>query len=372
MQSIGRVDTIVVGAGVVGLAVARALAVDSRETIVLEQHRKFGEETSSRNSGVIHSGIYYPYGSLKARLCLRGKELLYQYCEQRHVAHGRIGKLLVASGDQLQALRTLGARGKRNGVDDLEWLDADEVRRLEPEVRCAAGLLSPSTGIIDVHELMTALLGDLEADGGMVSFDSRVVSMRPHSAGIDLVIDSGGESTLVTARQVFNCAGLSATALAAHVESQPAASIPRAYLAKGNYFSCSLRPFRRLIYPMPNEAGLGIHATLDLDGSVKFGPDVEWVDSIDYKVDPGRAPDFYDSIRAYWPALPEEALHPAYAGIRPKIAGPGEPARDFLISGPGDHGIAGLYHFFGIESPGLTAALALGEYVAADLKPFGP
>jgi L-2-hydroxyglutarate oxidase LhgO len=357
------VDVVVVGAGVVGLAAARVFAASGRQTLVLEQHAHIGREISSRNSGVIHSGIYYPADSLKARLCVEGRHLLYEYCEQRGIAHARCGKLIVAQTNQVGALRALEARGVANGVSDLQWLDASHVRELEPELHCAAALHSPSTGIVDPHELMTALLGDLESHGGVLAANSKVERMRPLRDGIELTIGSGSEASTLVARTAINATGLGSVAMTRRIEGYPITAIPQAYFAKGNYFACSGRPFRRLVYPMPNEAGLGIHATIDLNGGTRFGPDVEWTDSLSYDVDPALASGFDQSIREYWPALDDGALQPAYAGIRPKLVGPGQPASDFVIAGPGEHGIPGLINLLGIESPGLTAALALGEYL---------
>jgi L-2-hydroxyglutarate oxidase LhgO len=363
MTSPDIVDAVVIGAGVVGLAVGRSLAVAGLETLVIERNRRIGEETSSRNSGVIHSGIYYPANSLKARLCVRGREQLYQYCQERGIAHRRFGKLIVAQRDQLPGLQALQTCGLANGVSDLRWLDAGTVREMEPAVTCAAGLFSPSTGIIDVHEFMTTLLGDLEAQGGSVVLDSEATSIRAVRGGLELSVRTGSDEYVIVARNLVNSAGLDAVALAQRVEGAALGEIPTAYLAKGNYFSCSSRPFRHLVYPMPNDAGLGIHATLDLDGSVRFGPDVEWVTNLNYDVDPSRAPHFRESIREYWPAVVNVTLQPAYAGIRPKIVGPGQKAADFVIAGPAQHGVPGLVHLLGIESPGLTAALALAEHV---------
>jgi L-2-hydroxyglutarate oxidase LhgO len=361
MNSPDTVEAVVIGAGVVGLAVARALAMDGMSTLLVERNRRFGEETSSRNSGVIHSGIYYPTGSLKARLCVSGRRLLYEYCQERGIAHRRCGKLIVAQEMQIGALRSLYARGVANGLADLQWLQADEARRLEPAVRCSAAVLSPSTGIIDVHELMTALLGEFEAHDGLLVANSSVSGVRPVAGGFEITIGSGSDQCTIVARHVVNSAGLAAVDLTHRIAGYPRNLIPRAYLAKGNYFTCSVRPFRHLVYPLPNDAGLGIHGTLDLDGSLRFGPDVEWVDVIDYRVDDGRATDFVESISEYWPAVPVDGLAPGYAGIRSKIVGPGEKAADFLIASPRDHGIRGLVNLLGIESPGLTAALAIGE-----------
>ena len=348
----------------VGLAIARACAAAGRETVLIERHPHAGTETSSRNSGVIHSGIYYPANSLKARLCVAGRDRLYAYCAERGIAHRRTGKLIVAQEHQVEALRKLQARGVANGVTDLEWLDDSQVRALEPAVRCAAGLFSPSTGIVDPHELMTALQGDFESAGGALAVGSNVTAIRRIGDQLRLTVESDGVPGELAARHVITSAGLDAVPLARCIEGYPAGRIPPAWRAKGNYFACAGRPFRHLVYPMPNDAGLGVHATLDLDGSTRFGPDVEWTDALDYAVDPARADSFYASIREYWPGLPDGALRPGYAGMRPKIAGPGDPAADFRIDGPSEHGIPGLLALFGIESPGLTASLALGAYVA--------
>jgi len=371
-ETVDVVDTVVVGAGVVGLAIGRALAATGKETLIVERNRRFGEETSSRNSCVVHSGIYYPAGSLKARLCVRGRALMYQYAADHGVWHQRCGKLIVAQPDQLSSLEALRAKGVENGVAELHWLDERAARELEPAVRCAAALFSPATGIIDVHGLMTALLGDFEAYGGMLVVNSRVQWVRQVGSGFEVKVRSDGDESTIIARQVVNASGLEATEVTRRIEGYPADRIPRTYYAKGNYFSCPGRPFRHLVYPMPNDAGLGIHATLDLDGSVRFGPDVEWVEATDYIVDGRRAQDFYASIRRYWPALPDDALQPAYAGIRPKIVGPGQKAADFVIAGPDDHGLPGLVSLLGIESPGLTAALAIADRVRALLDSVVP
>lgn len=368
MSAAEVVDAVVIGAGIVGLAVARALAIAGMGTVVVERNRRFGEEISSRNSGVVHSGIYYPNGSLKARLCVRGRQLLYAYCRQRGVSHRRCGKLIVAQESQVGALRTLHDRGVANCVDDLQWLDARASRHLEPGVRCAAALLSPSTGIVDVHELMVALLADLEAAGATMAVKSTVSAVRGVAGGLELTVDSGGEPTVLIARRVVNAAGLASTQVAHRVAGYPKDRIPRAYLAKGSYFTCPGRPFQRLVYPMPDEAGLGIHATLDLDGGVRFGPDVQWIDEPDYGVEEERSEQFKASIRDYWPHVDAVDLSPGYAGIRPKIVGPGQPAADFVIEGPHEHGVPGLVSLFGIESPGLTAALAIAECVASLLR----
>jgi L-2-hydroxyglutarate oxidase LhgO len=361
------VDAVVIGAGVVGLAVARSLAAAGLETLVVERHRRIGEEISSRNSGVIHSGIYYPAPSLKARLCVRGREQLYRYCEERGIEHRRFGKLIVAQRDQLPGLLALQANGLANGVHDMQWLEADQVRELEPAVTCAAALYSPSTGIVDVHELMTSLLGDFEARSGTLVLNTEAKKIRAIREGLELSVRSGADESIIVARNIVNSAGLEAVAMARRIDGFPTSGLPIPYLAKGNYFSCSARPFRHLVYPMPNEAGLGIHATLDLNGSVRFGPDVEWVQTIDYSVDPSRVRHFHESIREYWPDVVNVALLPSYAGIRPKIVGPGQRAADFEVAGPARHGVSGLVNLLGIESPGLTAALALGDHVLSVL-----
>jgi L-2-hydroxyglutarate oxidase LhgO len=363
---IDTVDCVVVGAGVVGLAVARQLALHGRETLIVERHEAFGTETSARHSEVIHAGIYYPAGSLKARLCMRGRELLYVYCRARGVEHRRCGKLIVATQDsQFAALEKIALQAGRNGVDDLRMLDRAEAQALEPNLQCSHALLSPSTGIVDSHGYMLALLGDAENHGANLALLSPVERLRPSEGGTELFIE-GESGPLLRTRWLINCAGLHAPALAGRIEGFPAAHIPASYLAKGNYFSLGGRaPFSRLIYPVPEPGGLGVHLTLDLGGQARFGPDVEWVQTVDYGVDPARAQAFYARIRAYWPDLPDGALQPAYAGIRPKISGPGEAAADFRIDGPETHGVPGIVNLFGIESPGLTSSLAIAEQVGA-------
>lgn len=359
-----QLDCVVIGAGVVGLAVARALALKGREVMVLEAASAIGSGTSSRNSEVIHAGIYYEAGSLKARLCVRGKNLLYAYCQARSVAYRRCGKLIVAtSPDQLGQLESIRARAVVNGVDDLRLLGASAARAMEPSLQCDGAILSPSTGIVDSHGLMLALQADIENAGGMVVLNSGVAGADCLSGVIELVASDG---TRVQANTVVNAAGLQAPALATRFTGLDPRHVPRAYFAKGNYFTLSGRaPFSHLIYPVPQAAGLGVHLTLDLGGQAKFGPDVQWVDSPDdLVVQASRGDAFYAQVRKYWPALPDHALIAGYAGIRPKIHAPDQPARDFMIQGQADHGVRGLINLFGIESPGLTSALAIGEHVA--------
>ena len=363
------IDALVIGAGVVGLAVSRALAQRGLETIVLERANAIGTATSSRNSEVIHAGLYYSSGSLKARLCVQGRRQLYDFCESHGVAHRRCGKLLVASGAaQCAKLRQIEAQALANGVTDLQRLDGAQARALEPALAADAALLSPSTGIVDSHGLMLALQGDLERAGGAVALASPVESMACGASRHALQI-GGATPMALAARVVVNAAGLWAPAVAARMQGLAASQAPIAHFAKGSYFSLSGRaPFSHLIYPVPQEAGLGVHLTLDLAGQARFGPDVEWLDvaspdAIDYRVNPARAEAFYADIRRYWPALPDGALQPAYSGVRPKLNGPGEPAKDFVLQGPAEHGVAGLVNLFGIESPGLTASLAIADEV---------
>jgi L-2-hydroxyglutarate oxidase LhgO len=360
-----HVECVVIGAGVVGLAVARSLALRGRETIVLEAAAAIGTGTSSRSSEVIHAGIYYPQGSLKARLCVSGRELLYKFCEARGVEFKRCGKLIVATSDAQQAtLTSIAAAARSNGVEDLCPLEKHEALRLEPELRCVAALWSPSTGIVDSHGFMSALEGDVAQAGGTVLLESPVQRAYCTSNGIRLSVGKGNPFDL-DATVVVNCAGLDAQRVAWRFEGLSGDNIPKLFYAKGNYYGVEGRvPFQRLIYPVPDEGGLGVHLTLDLSGRARFGPDVEWVDHIDYRVDPQRAESFYAAIRTYWPRLPPGALRPDYSGIRPKTHGPGSAAQDFIIQGPEVHGVAGLVNLYGIESPGLTAALAIGEYVA--------
>jgi L-2-hydroxyglutarate oxidase LhgO len=364
-----QVDCVVVGAGVVGLAVARALALAGREVLVLEACDAFGTQTSARNSEVIHAGIYYPAGSLKAQLCVRGKQLLYDYCAERGLPHQRCGKFIVATdAAQVAQLQGIQAKAAANGVSDLVLLDAAQARSAEPQLQCMAALHSPSTGIVDSHALMLSLLGDLERAGGVLALNSPLAHANIAQAAIDLIAEDG---TQLRARTVVNAAGLQAPALVARFAGLAPQHVPQAHFAKGNYFTLAGRsPFSRLIYPVPEAAGLGVHLTIDLGGQARFGPDVQWVDDPqDLAVDPARGDAFYAEVRKYWPALPDGALLPAYAGIRPKIHGPGSGASDFVIQGPAVHGVPGLVNLFGIESPGLTSALAIAEYVQAMLAP---
>jgi L-2-hydroxyglutarate oxidase LhgO len=358
-----RLDAVVIGAGVVGLAIARALALAGREVIILERHGLIGSETSSRNSEVIHAGLYYPQGSLKARLCVAGREALYAFCDSHGVAHRRCGKLIVApTAQDLAKLDGIAAAARANGVADITRLDGAEARALEPELNCVGALLSPSTGVIDSHGYMLALLGDAEAAGAMLALHSPVTRLEPVADGV--LVEVGGDAPMqLVARTVVNSAGLTAPDLARTVQDAQAAP-PVGYMAKGSYFALSGRaPFSRLIYPTPEPGGLGVHLTLDLGGQARFGPDVEWIDRLDYDLDPARGDAFYSAVRTYWPGLPDGALAPAYTGIRPKISGPGEPAADFRIDGPRVHGVDGLIHLYGIESPGLTASLAIADHV---------
>jgi L-2-hydroxyglutarate oxidase LhgO len=366
MGSVEQCDVVVIGAGVVGLAVARALALSGREVLLLEAAGRCGTGVSSRNSEVIHAGIYYPTGSLKARLCVAGREALYPYCAKHGVPHRRLGKLLIAtSAAELPLLASHATRAAANGVDDLVELSAQQAQALEPQVRCAGALLSPSTGIVDAHALMDALQADCEAHGGIVAPGSTVTRGELEARGVRLQVGAA-EPTDLAARYVINCAGLSAQALSASLWGVPAASIPPLRLAKGHYFALSGRaPFSRLVYPMPDAGGLGIHVTLDLAGAARFGPDVVWTDRIDYDFTAGRVAAFVTAIRRYYPGLDAARLRPAYVGVRPKLSGPGEAAADFCVRGPSDHAGAPYLALYGIESPGLTAALAIGDYVAA-------
>lgn len=384
-------DVLVVGAGVVGLAIARALAQAGLDVIVIEREGRYGAGVSSRNSEVIHAGLHGAAGSLKARLCVRGKALLYEFCESHHVDHRRCGKLLVANGAAEEAkLHALMARAQGHGVADLQLLDSAQARRLEPAVACTAALLSPSSGIVDSHGLMTALLGDAQAHGALLACHSSLAAAHAHSAGWRVRVATGPQTEPDTepfdihTRWLVNAAGLQAQTVAAAIEGFPAAAIPRQFLAKGHYFSLAGRaPFQRLIYPLPADGGLGVHLTLDLGGQARFGPDVQWLDDaipfdptarsiaaeetvqvLNYNVDASRIPAFESAVRSYWPGLPAGAMTPAYSGIRPKLSGPGQAEADFRIDGPAQHGCKGVMQLYGIESPGLTACLAIADQVA--------
>jgi len=364
-----QVDAVVVGAGVVGLAVARALALAGREVIVLEAETAFGTGISSRNSEVIHAGIYYPTGSLRATLCVQGNRLLYDYCASHGVAHQRCGKLIVATSvDEMAALDRLRGTAIANGVSDLQPLSAAQAIAMEPALHCVGALLSPSTGIVDSHGLMLALLGDAERAGAMLALGSQVQGGRITPQGIELDVHiADADPMTLRAACVVNSAGLDAPALARALAGLAPAQVPREHLAKGCYFTLSGRaPFSRLVYPAPGQSShLGVHLTLDLGGQARFGPSFEWVDQIDYSVDPNGAGAFYAEVRRYWPGLADGTLQPGYAGLRPKISGPGETAADFRIDGVETHGVPGLVNLFGIESPGLTASLAIAERVLA-------
>jgi len=369
------IDCLVIGAGVVGLAVARELAFAGREVMVVEQHAAIGMETSSRNSEVIHAGLYYPTGSMKAGLCVAGRDALYAYCDERGIPYRRCGKLIVAtSASQSARLAQIHAQARANGCTEVVSLTAPEARALEPEIQCVAALSSPNTGIIDSHAYMLALQGDAENAGALFAFGSKITSAVLREDGVLVQVSSSHGSNSESspadafelhAKLVVNCAGLWAPRLARSIHGLDQRSTPASWFAKGNYYSLAGKaPFSRLVYPVPEAGGLGVHLTLDLGGQARFGPDVEWLDepgeNIDYRVDPRRADKFYREIRAYWPALPDNALEPAYSGVRPKISGPGEPAADFLFA---DHGSSHYIGLYGIESPGLTASLAIAKHI---------
>jgi L-2-hydroxyglutarate oxidase LhgO len=367
------VDCVVIGAGVVGLAVARAIALSpkfaGKELLVLEAANAIGTGTSSRNSEVIHAGVYYPQGSLKAQLCVQGRAMLYGYCAERGIGHKRCGKLIVATNDaQVDQLKNIIAKAVANGVTDLMLLTREEAQQLEPQLECVAAVLSPSTGIVDSHALMLSLQGDFENLGGLVVLNSAVDGVFINTNAIKIVMQDSSE---IATKTLINAAGLSAPALARRMQGLDSKHVPQDYYAKGSYFALSGKsPFSRLIYPVPeaNLAGTGVHLTLDMGGQAKFGPDVEWVTSADdLVVNPARGDAFYAEVRKYWPALQDGTLIPGYAGIRPKISAPTEAAADFMIQGPKDHGVAGLVNLFGIESPGLTSSMAIGGKVAAML-----
>jgi L-2-hydroxyglutarate oxidase LhgO len=357
------VEAVVIGAGVIGLAIARKLALAGKEVFVLECAETIGTETSSRNSEVIHAGIYYPRGSLMARFCVDGKHKLYDYCAAHGVDFNRCGKLIVATGpDEVEKLAEIQARAKANGVDDIRFIGSAEALALEPALSCHGALLSPSTGILDSHGYMLALQGDAENAGAVFAFNAAVTSGEITDKGI--VVEADG--VRLRCKYLVNSAGLHAPDVARRIVGQPREKIPESYYAKGEYFVLSGRsPFSRLIYPVPQPGGLGVHLTIDLAGEARFGPDVQWIDTIDYTTDISRSSSFYEAVRRYWPDLRDGALKPGYAGIRPKIVPPHVAKQDFVVSGPADHGIEGLVNLFGIESPGLTASLAIADHVAA-------
>ncbi len=363
------IDCILIGAGVVGLAIARALAQSGREVMVVEAAEGIGTGTSARNSEVIHAGIYYPAGSLKAKLCVQGRHMLYAYCAEKGVSHQRIGKLIVAtSEEEIATLDDILSKARVNGVDDMELLSASQAQALEPALFCTAALLSPSTGIIDSHGLMLAYQGDAENAGAQCVFHTPLLSGEVRSEGGFNLQFGGSDAMQLSCNVLINASGLHAPTLARKIRGIPEASIPTEYLCKGSYFTLQGRaPFTRLIYPTPHHAGLGVHLTLDLGGQAKFGPDTEWIDKVDYDIDASRCDGFYEAVRTYWPGMPDASLAPGYTGIRPKVSGPHEPAADFMIIGPATHGIPGLVNLFGIESPGLTSSLAIAQETLARL-----
>lgn len=360
-----EVEAVVIGAGIVGLAVARRLAATGHEVVVIEAEAAIGSQTSSRNSEVIHAGLYYRENSLKARTCVEGRDRLYAYCEERRIPVKKIGKLIVATDEaQLPRLEALARQGERNGVDDLVWLDAGEALRIEPEIRCRAALLSPSTGIVDAFSLMLALQADAENCGAQFALRSRVTDIFRSTQGFAVHTADAPDEPL-DCRIIVNCAGHGAHAIARALRDYPQELMPRRFLAKGNYCSVSGRAaFSHLVYPLPEPGGLGVHVTLDLTGNMRLGPDLHWVDEVDYRPTPGIEPGFRASVARFWPEIVRREIAASTCGVRPKISGPQEDAADFRIDGPEIHGISGLVHCFGIESPGLTASLALAELIA--------
>jgi len=373
-----QVDCVVIGAGVVGLALAREMALQGQETILLERENAFGTISSARNSEVIHAGIYYPKDSLKAKLCVEGNRLLYEYCRSHQVATQAYGKLIVATDDnQIDDLQAILYKAQNNGVPEIKIISADEAMQLEPKLKCSAAILSSSTGIVDSHALMLSLLGGFEDAGGMIAYQSPLISAKPigpsAERGFELQI-GGPDGMKLQTKLLINCAGLSAPAVAQQIEGLAPDQIPKAYFAKGNYFSLSGKsPFTHLIYPIPEPGGLGVHLTLDMGGQAKFGPDVEWLDidaedQIDYTVNPKRGDDFYEAVRRYWPDLKDNTLQPDYSGVRAKIVPPNSPAGDFCFNTPQEHGLQGLYNLYGFESPGLTSSIAIAAYLEGKIK----
>jgi L-2-hydroxyglutarate oxidase LhgO len=373
-----QVDCVVIGAGVVGLAVAREMALQGRETILLERENAFGTISSARNSEVIHAGIYYPKDSLKAKLCVQGNRLLYEYCRDHQVATQPYGKLIVASDEaQIDDLRAILYKAQNNGVPEIKFISGEEAKALEPNLKCSAAILSSTTGIVDSHGYMLSLLGGFEDAGGMVAYQSPLISAKPigDKAQNGYLLEVGGADGMqIQTQLLINCAGISAPAVAQKIEGLSKEQIPKAYFAKGNYFSLSGKsPFNHLIYPIPEPGGLGVHLTLDMGGQAKFGPDVEWLDidqedQIDYTVDPKRGDGFYEAVRRYWPGLKDGSLQPDYSGVRAKIVPPNSPAGDFCFSTPQEHKMQGLYNLYGFESPGLTSSLAIARYLEAQIK----
>jgi L-2-hydroxyglutarate oxidase LhgO len=362
MSVIENIECTVIGAGVVGLAIARALALQGREVIILESESSIGTGTSSRNSEVIHAGIYYETGSLKAELCVKGKSVLYEYCKTRGVPFKRCGKMIVATHNgQIDRLKTLQQKAIDNNVTDLIWQDQKTTLKMEPALNATASLFSPSTGLIDSHALMLSYQGEAEANGTVIAYNTPVLSGEITGSGI--LLHAGGKTPMtIKSTAVFNCGGLNAQRIAASLKGFPSEHVPETHYAKGNYFSLNDKnPFTHLIYPIPEEAGLGVHLTLDLGGQARFGPDVEWIDKVDYNVDPTRGNKFYGAIRDYWPGLRDNTLLPSYSGIRPKLKGKGNAPMDFVFSGPSSHGVQGLVNLFGIESPGLTSSLLIAD-----------
>ena len=373
-----RVDCVVIGAGVIGLAVAREMALQGRETILLERESTFGTISSARNSEVIHAGIYYPKDSLKAKLCVEGNRMLYEYCRSHHVATQPYGKLIVASDEsQLNDLQAILYKAQQNNVPEIKMLTGEQAKSMEPELQCSAALLSASTGIVDSHGFMLSLLGGFEDAGGMIAYQSPLISAKPIGSkaqdGFELEI-GGSDAMKIQTKLLINCAGMSAPAIAKKIEGLAQEQIPKAYFAKGNYFSLSGKsPFKHLIYPIPEPGGLGVHLTLDMGGQAKFGPDVEWLEiddenQIDYTVNPKRGDGFYAAVRKYWPGLKDNALQPDYSGVRAKIVQPNSPAGDFCFNTPKDHGLEGLFNLYGFESPGLTSSLAIAKYLEGQIK----
>ena len=372
-----QVDCVVIGAGVVGLAVAREMALQGRETILLEREGSFGTISSARNSEVIHAGIYYPKDSLKAKLCVEGNRLLYEYCRTHQVGTQPYGKLIVADESQMNDLQAILYKAQNNGVPGIKMISGEEAKILEPKLRCSAAILSESTGIVDSHAFMLSLLGGFEDAGGMIAYHSPLMSAKPigQSAEGGFELDIGGADGMkIKTKILINCAGMSAPAVARKIEGLHQDQIPKAYFAKGNYFSLSGKsPFTHLIYPIPEPGGLGVHLTLDMAGQAKFGPDVEWLeieneDQIDYTVNPKRSEGFYEAVRRYWPELKDNSLQPDYSGVRAKIVPPNTPAGDFCFNSPQDHGLQGLYNLYGFESPGLTSSIAIAQYLEGKIK----